>query len=351
MMEVLHNLPVIEKKIVIAGPCAAETEAQVMETAAALSKLGVGMFRAGVWKPRTKPDCFEGLGEVALKWLKRVESESNMTVLTEVATTEHVELALKYDIYNLWIGARTTANPFAVQAIADALSAAKNDGKKLRLFVKNPMNPDLEEWIGAIERFRKAGITDITAVHRGFSSYEKSQYRNEPMWKLPMDFRRRMPEIPLICDPSHIAGRADLIESISQQALDLGFDGLMIECHSCPAKALSDASQQLTPKDFGEMLSHLVVKDSKSQLGEIEVLRKEIDSIDDELVNIIARRMQVSRTIGRYKREHNITVFQKDRYEQIRNRLKALAAECGVDEDCIMAVFEAIHDHSVKSQL
>lgn len=322
-----------------------------METATALSKLGVSMFRAGVWKPRTKPDCFEGLGEVALKWLQRVESELNMTVLTEVATAEHVELALKYGICNLWIGARTTANPFAVQDIADTLSAAKNDGKKIRLFVKNPMNPDLEEWIGAIERFRKAGITDIVAVHRGFSSYEKSQYRNEPMWKLPMDFRRRMPEIPLICDPSHITGRADLIESISQQALDLGFDGLMIECHSCPAKALSDANQQLTPMDFGEMLSHLVVKDNKSQLGEIDVLRKEIDSIDDELVSIIARRMQVSRTIGKYKREHNITVFQKDRYEQIRNRLKALAVERGVDENCIIAVFEAIHDQSVKSQL
>lgn len=322
-----------------------------METATALSKLGVSMFRAGVWKPRTKPDCFEGLGEVALKWLQRVESELNMTVLTEVATAEHVELALKYGICNLWIGARTTANPFAVQDIADTLSAAKNDGKKIRLFVKNPMNPDLEEWIGAIERFRKAGITDITAVHRGFSSYEKSQYRNEPMWKLPMDFRRRMPKVPLICDPSHIAGRADLIESISQQALDLGFDGLMIECHSCPAKALSDANQQLTPMDFGEMLSHLVVKDNKSQLGEIDVLRKEIDSIDDELVSIIARRMQVSRTIGKYKREHNITVFQKDRYEQIRNRLKALAVERGVDENCIIAVFEAIHDQSVKSQL
>lgn len=322
-----------------------------METATALSKLGVSMFRAGVWKPRTKPDCFEGLGEVALKWLQRVESELNMTVLTEVATAEHVELALKYGICNLWIGARTTANPFAVQDIADTLSAAKNDGKKIRLFVKNPMNPDLEEWIGAIERFRKAGITDIVAVHRGFSSYEKSQYRNEPMWKLPMDFRRRMPEIPLICDPSHITGRADLIESISQQALDLGFDGLMIECHSCPAKALSDANQQLTPMDFGEMLSHLVVKDNKSQLGEIDVLRKEIDSIDDELVSIIARRMQLSRTIGKYKREHNITVFQKDRYEQIRNRLKALAVERGVDENCIIAVFEAIHDQSVKSQL
>lgn len=322
-----------------------------METATALSKLGVSMFRAGVWKPRTKPDCFEGLGEVALKWLQRVESELNMTVLTEVATAEHVELALKYGICNLWIGARTTANPFAVQDIADTLSAAKNDGKNIRLFVKNPMNPDLEEWIGAIERFRKAGITDITAVHRGFSSYEKSQYRNEPMWKLPMDFRRRMPEIPLICDPSHIAGRVDIIESISQQALDLGFDGLMIECHSCPAKALSDANQQLTPMDFCEMLSHLVVKDNKSQLGEIDVLRKEIDSIDDELVSIIARRMQLSRTIGKYKREHNITVFQKDRYEQIRNRLKALAVERGVDENCIIAVFEAIHDQSVKSQL
>lgn len=341
----------IENLILIAGPCAAESEAQVMETATALSKLGVSMFRAGVWKPRTKPDCFEGLGEVALKWLQRVESELNMTVLTEVATAEHVELALKYGICNLWIGARTTANPFAVQDIADTLSAAKNDGKNIRLFVKNPMNPDLEEWIGAIERFRKAGITDIVAVHRGFSSYEKSQYRNEPMWKLPMDFRRRMPEIPLICDPSHITGRADLIESISQQALDLGFDGLMIECHSCPAKALSDANQQLTPMDFGEMLSHLVVKDNKSQLGEIDVLRKEIDSIDDELVSIIARRMQVSRTIGKYKREHNITVFQKDRYEQIRNRLKALAVERGVDENCIIAVFEAIHDQSVKSQL
>lgn len=341
----------IENLILIAGPCAAESEAQVMETATALSKLGVSMFRAGVWKPRTKPDCFEGLGEVALKWLQRVESELNMTVLTEVATAEHVELALKYGICNLWIGARTTANPFAVQAIANTLSAAKNDGKKIRLFVKNPMNPDLEEWIGAIERFRKAGITDIVAVHRGFSSYEKSQYRNEPMWKLPMDFRRRMPEIPLICDPSHITGRADLIESISQQALDLGFDGLMIECHSCPAKALSDANQQLTPMDFCEMLSHLVVKDNKSQLGEIDVLRKEIDSIDDELVSIIARRMQLSRTIGKYKREHNITVFQKDRYEQIRNRLKALAVERGVDENCIIAVFEAIHDQSVKSQL
>lgn len=346
-----YKLPVIEKGTIIAGPCAAESEVQVMETAKALSELGVRIFRAGVWKPRTKPDCFEGLGEVALKWLQRVESELNMTVLTEVATAEHVELALKYGICNLWVGARTTANPFAVQAIADTLCAAKNDGKKIRLFVKNPMNPDLEEWIGAIERFRKVGITDITAVHRGFSSYEKSQLRNEPMWKLPMDFRRRMPDVPLICDPSHISGNVDYIESISQQALDLGFDGLMVECHSCPAKALSDANQQLTPKRFGEILSRLIVKDKKTQLHEIDVFRHEIDRLDDELLNIIARRMEISRSIGRYKKEHNITVFQKDRYEHIRNRLIALAAERGIDAKCIMAVFEAIHDESVKSQL
>ena len=340
--------------LVIAGPCSAESEAQVMQTATELAAFGITKFRAGVWKPRTRPGCFEGCGEAALPWLQRVQSELGMKVIIEVATPEHVELALKYGITSFWIGARTTANPFAVQAIADEIRQrlpfpdAKEDSL---LMVKNPMNPDIDLWVGAIERLRESGIKHIVAVHRGFSTYEKTQYRNQPMWQLPMDFRRRMPDVPLYCDPSHIGGRRELVHQLSQQALDLGFDGLMIESHCRPECALSDAEQQLTPLELHEMLGKLIVRDRHSSNEGLDILRKQIDSLDSQLIDIIARRMGISREIGLYKKEHNMTVFQSNRYKQVLERLVADANERGIDASCIKTIFEAIHEESVRQQM
>ena len=339
----------IKNCYIIAGPCSAESESQVMATATLLSSMGVKVFRAGVWKPRTHPGCFEGCGEVALKWLSRVRTELGMRVAVEVATPEHVRLAIDNGIDILWLGARTTANPFLVQGIADELEHTKTEG--LLVLVKNPTNPDVDLWIGAIERIRRAGIDDVAAVHRGFSSYGKSEYRNNPMWQLPMDFKRRQADIPLICDPSHIGGKRELVAPISQQALDLGFDGLMIECHSKPEEALSDAQQQLTPQDLGKLLESLVVRNRDSKLEQINILRKQIDELDSQMIDIIARRMEVSREIGRYKKENNITVFQSDRYKTILERLTEEAQRRDIDAECIKAIFEAIHEESVRQQI
>lgn len=341
------NLPSDNEKLtVIAGPCSAETEEQVIETARQLAYKGCHIFRAGVWKPRTKPGGFEGNGEAALPWLKRVKEETGMLTSTEVATPEHVELALKYDIDILWVGARTSANPFAMQAIADSLQ-----GVDIPVLVKNPVNPDLELWIGAMERINQAGVKRIAAIHRGFSSYDKKIYRNLPMWQIPIELRRRIPELPIFCDPSHIGGRRELIAPLCQQAMDLGFDGLIIECHCDPDKAWSDAKQQITPDILDYILGLLVIRDQSVTTEGISALRKQIDDLDNQLMELLSKRMRVCREIGHYKKEHNMTVLQTSRYNEILNKRDAQGSLCGMDPNFIKTIFEAVHEESVRQQI
>lgn len=341
------NLPSDNEKLtVIAGPCSAETEEQVIETARQLAYKGCHIFRAGVWKPRTKPGGFEGNGEAALPWLKRVKEETGMLTSTEVATPEHVELALKYDIDILWVGARTSANPFAMQAIADSLQ-----GVDIPVLVKNPVNPDLELWIGAMERINQAGVKRIAAIHRGFSSYDKKIYRNLPMWQIPIELRRRIPELPIFCDPSHIGGRRELIAPLCQQAMDMGFDGLIIECHCDPDKAWSDAKQQITPDILDYILGLLVIRDQSVTTEGISALRKQIDDLDNQLMELLSKRMRVCREIGHYKKEHNMTVLQTSRYNEILNKRGAQGSLCGMDPNFIKTIFEAVHEESVRQQI
>lgn len=341
------NLPSDNEKLtVIAGPCSAETEEQVIETARQLAYKGCHIFRAGVWKPRTKPGGFEGNGEAALPWLRRVKEETGMLTSTEVATPEHVELALKYDIDILWVGARTSANPFAMQAIADSLQ-----GVDIPVLVKNPVNPDLELWIGAMERINQAGVKRIAAIHRGFSSYDKKIYRNLPMWQIPIELRRRIPELPIFCDPSHIGGRRELIAPLCQQAMDLGFDGLIIECHCDPDKAWSDAKQQITPDILDYILGLLVIRDQSVTTEGISALRKQIDDLDNQLMELLSKRMRVCREIGHYKKEHNMTVLQTSRYNEILNKRGAQGSLCGMDPNFIKTIFEAVHEESVRQQI
>ena len=335
-----------ERPIVIAGPCSAETEEQVMGTARELARRGCHMFRAGVWKPRTKPGGFEGNGEKALPWMKQVKEETGMLTATEVATPEHVELALKYGIDILWVGARTSANPFAMQALADSLR-----GVDVPVFVKNPVNPDLELWIGAMERINQAGIKKMAAIHRGFSSYDKKIYRNLPMWQIPIELHRRIPELPIICDPSHIGGSRELIAPLCQQAMDLGFDGLIVESHCSPDKAWSDAKQQVTPEVLDYILSLLVIRDETSTTEGISQLRKQIDDLDNQLMELLAKRMRVCREIGQYKKEHNMTVLQAARYNEILEKRGAQGALCGMDAQFVAKVFEGIHEESVRQQI
>ena len=335
-----------ERPIVIAGPCSAETEEQVMGTARELARKGCHMFRAGVWKPRTKPGGFEGNGEKALPWMKQVKEETGMLTATEVATPEHVELALKYGIDILWVGARTSANPFAMQALADSLR-----GVDVPVFVKNPVNPDLELWIGAMERINQAGIKKMAAIHRGFSSYDKKIYRNLPMWQIPIELHRRTPELPIICDPSHIGGSRELIAPLCQQAMDLGFDGLIVESHCSPDKAWSDAKQQVTPEVLDYILSLLVIRDETSTTEGISQLRKQIDDLDNQLMELLAKRMRVCREIGQYKKEHNMTVLQAARYNEILEKRGAQGALCGMDAQFVAKVFEGIHEESVRQQI
>ena len=335
-----------ERPFVIAGPCSAETEEQVMTTARQLAQKGCHNFRAGVWKPRTKPGGFEGHGEPALKWLRQVKEETGMLVTTEVATPEHVELCLKYGVDILWIGARTSANPFAMQALADSMR-----GIDVPVFVKNPVNPDLELWIGALERINQAGIKKLGAIHRGFSSYDKKIYRNLPMWQIPIELRRRIPDLPLICDPSHIGGRRELIAPLCQQAMDLGFDGLIVESHCDPDKAWSDAKQQVTPDVLDYILSLLIIRDEKMSTEGITQLRSQIDELDNELMNLLAKRMRVCREIGMYKKEHNMTVLQPTRYNEILDKRGAQGSLCGMDSDFIKHIFESVHEESVRQQM
>lgn len=335
-----------ERPLVIAGPCSAETEEQVMTTARQLADKGCRMFRAGVWKPRTKPGGFEGQGETALPWLQNVKKSTGMLVATEVATPEHVELALKYGIDILWIGARTSANPFAMQALADSLK-----GVDVPVLVKNPVNPDLELWIGALERINQAGVTRLAAIHRGFSSYDKKIYRNLPMWQIPIELRRRFPSLPIMCDPSHIGGSRELVAPLCQQAMDLGFDGLIVESHCSPDSAWSDAKQQVTPDVLDYILSLLVIRVEKVTTEGIHVLRKQIDELDNQLIELLAKRMRVCREIGQYKKEHNMTVLQTSRYNEILDKRGAQGALCGMSADFIRSVFEEVHEESVRQQM
>lgn len=335
-----------ERPVVIAGPCSAETEEQVMKTAKKLADKGCHMFRAGIWKPRTKPGGFEGKGEEALPWMQRVKEETGMLTATEVATPEHVELAVKYGIDILWVGARTSANPFAMQSLADALK-----GYEGPVLVKNPVNPDLELWIGAMERINQAGVKRLAAIHRGFSSYDKKIYRNLPMWQIPIELHRRIPELPIICDPSHIGGRRDLIAPLCQQALDLGFDGLIVESHCNPDEAWSDAKQQITPEILDYILGLLVVRDEHTTTEGLRQLRSQIDELDNNLMDLLSKRFRICREIGTFKKEHNMTVLQAGRYNEILEKRGAQASLCGMDPEFAAHVFELIHEESVRQQL
>ena len=342
------DLPGIEpeRPIVIAGPCSAETEEQVMTTAKQLAANGIKILRAGVWKPRTKPGGFEGNGWKALPWLQRVKEETGMLLATEVATPQHVEMALEAGIDILWVGARTTANPFAVQELADSLK-----GVDVPVLVKNPVNPDIELWIGAMERINGAGVKRIAAIHRGFSSYDRKIYRNLPMWQIPIELNRRIPKLPIFCDPSHIGGRRDLIAPLCQQAMDLGMEGLIIESHCDPDSAWSDAKQQVTPDILSYILNLLVIRDETVTTENITELRKQIDSIDNDLIELLAKRMRVAREIGQYKKEHKMTVLQSKRYSEIIDKRGAQGALCGISPDCMNTIFEAIHEESVRQQM
>ena len=335
-----------QRPTVIAGPCSAETEEQVMNTAAQLAGKGVKIFRAGIWKPRTKPGGFEGIGKEGLPWLNRVQQELGMKVATEVATKAHVEAALEAGIDVLWIGARTAANPFAMQEIADALA-----GHDVPVLVKNPVNPDLELWIGGLERINQAGITRLGVIHRGFSTYEKKLYRNLPMWHIPIELHRRLPGLPIFCDPSHIGGARELVAPLCQQAMDLGFDGLIVECHCNPDAAWSDAKQQVRPDVLDFILDRLVIRNAAASTESLDVLRHQIDEIDNSLIEMLAKRMRISREIGQYKREHDMTVVQTTRYNEILDKRGAQGVLCGMSADFIKAVFEAVHEESVRQQI
>ena len=335
-----------KRPVVIAGPCSAETEEQVMETAKDLAKIGVRIFRAGIWKPRTKPGGFEGVGSVGLTWLQEVKKETGMLVATEVANKQHVEEALNAGVDVLWIGARTSANPFAMQEIADSLV-----GADVPVLVKNPVNPDLELWIGAMQRIYNAGIRQIGAIHRGFSAYGKHLYRNMPQWHIPIELRRRMPELTLICDPSHIGGKRELVAPLSQQAMDMGFDGLIVESHCDPDSAWSDKSQQVTPEVLNFILNMLVVRDTTQTTESLTLLRQQIDQIDNDLLEALSKRMRISREIGQYKKEHSMPVVQTGRYDDILNSRAAAAEELGMNGDFMKTVYQAIHEESVRQQI
>ena len=342
------TLPGIDPRrpLVIAGPCSAETEEQVLDTARSLAAEGIRICRAGLWKPRTKPGGFEGVGTAGIAWLQRVKRETGMYTSTEVATREHVATALKGGVDLLWIGARTAANPFAMQEIADALR-----GTDVPVLVKNPVSPDLELWIGAIERIYNAGIRRIGAIHRGFTSIDKSLYRNHPMWAIPIELHRRLPRLPIFCDPSHIGGKRELIAPLSQQAMDLGFDGLIIEAHCSPDCAWSDKAQQVTPEALAYIIRNLVIRDESITTESLTELRSQIDKLDDQLLELLSRRMRVSRDIGQYKKEHNMPVLQTQRYEELLARRAGQAGQMGMDREFMRTVLQAIHEESIRQQM
>ena len=334
------------RPVVIAGPCSAETREQVLGTAAKLAANGVKIFRAGIWKPRTRPGGFEGVGVPGLAWLREVKEKYGMLTATEVATPAHVFEALKAGVDVLWIGARTVTNPFAMQELADALR-----GTDMPVLVKNPVNPDLELWIGAIQRLWNAGLRNIGAIHRGFSSYDKKIYRNAPLWHIPIELRRRFPQMTIFCDPSHIGGRRELVAPLAQQAMDLNFDGLIIESHCDPDHALSDAAQQLTPEVLDYTLNMLVIRDNVQTTENISVLRKEIDELDAQLLQLLAKRMGISCEIGTYKKEHNMPVLQSNRYDEILKSRREMGERLELDGEFVNKIMTSIHEESVRVQM
>jgi chorismate mutase len=343
-------LPEHSRPLVMAGPCSAETEEQVMEDARAIANTGrVQIFRAGVWKPRTRPNTFEGVGIKALPWLNRVQKETGLKIAIEVANAEHVQLALKYNIDMVWIGARTTVNPFSVQEIADALA-----GSDIPVWVKNPVSPDLNLWIGALERVHKAGITKLGAIHRGFSNYESTRFRNSPRWEIPIQLMTMFPELPVICDPSHISGKREWVNEVAQKAMNLGMYGLMIETHPNPGVAWSDAEQQITPDELHELLALLQLPDRTSFDPEfnnrLAQLRRIIDSIDEEMIQILAKRMRVVEKIGEYKKENNVTIFQLERWNEIMQTRTTLGENLQLNAEFIQRILQEIHKESIQIQ-
>ena len=351
------------RPMLIAGPCSAETEEQVVGTARRLAAAGCRIFRAGLWKPRTKPGGFEGVGAEGIAWLQRVKRETGMYVATEVANRDHVEAALAGGVDLLWIGARTSANPFAVQEIADALqrwnfqrsnfqqSNFQRVNSTPTLLIKNPVSPDLELWIGAFERLYEAGVRRLGAIHRGFTPAEKGLYRNQPLWSVPIELRRRLPQLPLFCDPSHMGGRRDAVAPLAQQAMNLGFDGLFVEVHCTPDEAWSDREQQITPEELAEICRKLVIRETVETTASLDALRSEIDRLDDELLAVLTRRMHVAREIGQYKKEHAMPVWQAARYEELLARRVAEAEASGMAGAFMRRVLQAIHEESVRQQM
>lgn len=338
------------KPFLISGPCSAETEIQVIETAKQLAASNkVHMFRGGLWKPRTRPDSFEGVGKVGLEWMVNAKQETGLPIITEVATAEHVELCLKNGFDALWIGARTTVNPFSVQELADALK-----GVDIPVFVKNPVNPDLQLWIGALERFQRSGILKLVAIHRGFSHFGESIYRNEPMWEIPIALKTTFPGLSIFCDPSHIAGRRDLLLPIAQKALDLGMDGLMLESHIQPELAWSDANQQVTPSRLTEIIDLLNVRMTSTDdiifINELEALRSRIDKVDEEIILLISKRMKITTELAHYKKKHNVTILQVERWKEIIETRSMLGEKLGLSQTFIDKYLEQLHNESILTQ-
>lgn len=333
----------------IAGPCSAESRDQVFATAGALKEIGIEWFRAGLWKPRTRPDSFEGVGEKGIPWMKDVKSALGLSICTEVASSRHVEQCLEAGFDMVWIGARTTANPFLVNEIAAAL-----EGSGIKVFVKNPVNPDKSLWVGAIERLGKHGVNDVSVIHRGFSTYEKTRYRNAPCWDMAIDFRTSFPEIPFYCDPSHMGGDAAFVGEIAQKAMDLGLDGLMIESHLNPSSALSDAGQQITPSRLGMLLDGLKVRNIDSEDKEyrerLTLLRERIDELDESILDLLSERMKVSREIGTVKKSGNVAIIQPDRWDKVIDSIRRKSASVGLDVAFATRIFNEIHEASVAEQ-
>ncbi|WP_206680725.1 chorismate mutase [Hymenobacter polaris] len=350
MFDRLFNRQPSDKPFLISGPCSAETESQVLETCQRLAATGkVQALRAGIWKPRTKPGGFEGVGVKGLPWLKKASELTGLPVAVEVATAKHVEDCLAFGVDLVWVGARTTGNPFSVQEIADALR-----GTDVPVLVKNPIHPELELWVGALERLQKAGVKQLGMIHRGFSSYGNTDYRNAPMWHLPIEMKRRLPDMPILNDPSHICGRRDTLFGVAQQALDLDFDGTMIESHIDPDNAWSDAKQQITPEVLGKLIEDLVWRhettDKEEYLNALAGLRQQINNLDAEIIQLLGRRMSVSEKIGQYKKENDITVLQTARLNEILDRAKRQGSQVGLSEDFVERYMEAVHLESVQRQ-
>lgn len=350
VMPISHWLPKIDNPLLISGPCSLESEEQALSTARELAKdKRVFVYRGGIWKPRTRPGMFEGVGSIGLEWLKLVKQETGLLTGTEVANAQHVEECLKAGVDVMWIGARSTASPFVVQEIADVLK-----GTDQVIMVKNPVNPDVQLWVGALERLNQAGLKNLVAIHRGFTPFSETKYRNYPNWKTVIELRRILPNLPIICDPSHISGKREYLYEISQKAFDIGLDGLMIESHIDPSCALSDKEQQVTPAELAKILDKLVIRYASSDNpqfdNKLEMLRSRIDMIDHEIMEVLAQRMNIVRQIGQYKKENKVTALQINRWAQIMEDRAKLAEKLNLDDTFIKALFQLIHEDSVRQQ-